>query len=246
MDLKHITILLTIALAPTLSQRILPDALKSILQDMLLPRTTGQAIQFMTSAAGKKMGLPNLPTVKRRFAISDTVPRTVVRNGAVPNEVIMRRPNDMAPRKNIIIQKSNNQIVVPKNMVIQRANERVLTKQVIVNGNDGTQKKILVRKGNDLPKRVIVKNGNDFTFRVPPQMRPTEVVQQKVLVNQPNVAEFVTLPQQKLYGCAANPSLPAASPVSAMASLTSNDLPPAIPQSRGQFLRKIPIPPPTV
>ncbi|XP_032525109.2 uncharacterized protein LOC116776115 [Danaus plexippus] len=44
-----------------------------------------------------------------------------------------------------------------------------------------------------------------------------------------------------------SPFLPAASPVSAMAPPTSNLLPPVIPsQNRHHFLRKIPIPPPTL
>lgn len=44
-----------------------------------------------------------------------------------------------------------------------------------------------------------------------------------------------------------SPFLPAASPISAWAPPTSNLLPPVIPgQSRTQFLRKVPIPPPTL
>lgn len=44
-----------------------------------------------------------------------------------------------------------------------------------------------------------------------------------------------------------NPFLPAASPISALSPPTSNLLPSAFPmQSRGHFLRKIPIPPPTL
>ncbi|CAH0717140.1 unnamed protein product, partial [Brenthis ino] len=44
-----------------------------------------------------------------------------------------------------------------------------------------------------------------------------------------------------------SPFLPSASPISAWAPPTSNLLPPVIPsQSRSQFLRKVPIPPPTL
>ncbi|CAH2249605.1 uncharacterized protein LOC120625418 [Pararge aegeria] len=70
-----------------------------------------------------------------------------------------------------------------------------------------------------------------------------------------NMPELISMPipAQERFECPyaspkalVNPFLPAASPVSALAPPTSNSLPPATLQGRSQFLRKIPIPPPTL
>lgn len=77
-------------------------------------------------------------------------------------------------------------------------------------------------------------------------LNPPMVIQNMPEIRMPNVLERFESP------CASpralvNPFLPAASPVSALAPPNSNLLPPvSFQQSRSNFLRKIPIPPPTL
>lgn len=266
MQSTHLALLLLITLAPSLSQKLTSNALTSLLQDILSPTNTEQVIQVLSAAANNNRGVANAPRiVNRRFAIADNVPRSVIRTEG-PNRMaqLVLEPQDTCLKKNVLVQNSNNvvaqngnRMVLPKNVVLHRRNEAVLPKNVIIqNGREVAGRNVMVRK-NETPKRVIVQ---DNEYAVVPQMRTPEVVQQKVFVNpqfpsevqqkimisQPQMTEYVALPQKQFFMPNDNPFLPAASPVSALAAASSCSLPPVMPQSRGQFLRKIPIPPPTL
>ena len=89
---------------------------------------------------------------------------------------------------------------------------------------------------------------------VPAPSIPAAPLPMPVAALQPEILYPLPLLQEKCSCCSCaspaplvSPFLPAASPVSAWAPPTSNLLPPVIPnQSRTHFLRKVPIPPPTL
>lgn len=90
----------------------------------------------------------------------------------------------------------------------------------------------------ELPKQIVQK----VAPRTPIQYNPRLLEAQQLLPTayQPPKVAYESCPQQSNV----NPFLPAASPISPFAS--TNFLPPTPCQSKGHFLRKIPIPPPTL
>lgn len=271
MQLTHLLVILSIMLAPSQGQKLTPNAVTSLLQGILSPKNTEQVMQMLSTAAHKKRALSNVPgTNNRRVAVTD-VPNTVLITEA-PNGMthLVQIPSEKCMKKNVMVQNPNNviiqngnQMILPKNMVVQRRPGTVLPKNVVIqNGGEATLPRNVVVRKNEMPRRVVVQNDN-FAVRLP-QMRVSEVVQQNVLIPQPKVAEYVPMRQEKVlisqpkvteYVTASqqrgpvrneNPFLPAASPISPLTALSSSGIPTATPQSRGQYLRKIPIPPPTI
>ncbi|KAJ8707229.1 hypothetical protein PYW08_011363 [Mythimna loreyi] len=245
MQFTYLLAILSITLTPSLNQKLTPNAVTSLLQGLLSSKNTGPVMQMLSSAANKKRPLSNVPkTISRRYVIAENMPKTVLESEALDRMThVVERPSEKCIKKNIMVQnpvqviQNGNQMVLPKNMVVQRRLETVLPKNVIIqNGGEvSLPRNVIVRK-NEMPRRLV--QNHDFTIKVP------EIVQQKVLRTQPT--DYVTVPQQKVLIRSENPFLPAASPVSPLTALSSSGLPPAGSRSRGQFLRKIPIPPPTI
>uniref|UniRef100_A0A2A4K0Q8 Uncharacterized protein n=1 Tax=Heliothis virescens TaxID=7102 RepID=A0A2A4K0Q8_HELVI len=229
MQLNHIALLLSIALTPALSVRLPANSLNSLFQGIMSPQSTEQTLQALTLGTNKRVE----PAVTRRFAVINKLPRTVMTKE--PRKIIALVPNTEKIGLQNVLHKSNAiASKKPKTVVIQRKVETVTPKNVI----DETQivRNVLLRN-DEAPKRVIVQK------RVP---QVKKEVQQKVLIAQPKATEYVKVPQKKIAVQNGNSHLPAASPVSPMAASLSSALKSAMPKSRGQFLRKIPIPPPTM
>ncbi|CAB3241625.1 unnamed protein product [Arctia plantaginis] len=195
-------------------------------------------------------------------------PRTAAVQKAMPSKVVMQRPNEVISPKNAVVQNTmpntqvvqkQNEFIMPMNIVMQKANEATpknivikkpeVTKRVLVQKPEVSNRRILVQKGNEIPmlRSLVLQNGNAVPSphtlvmamnEVPQVLKPVaEINTSRVVVQQPRIVEYAS---EKVV--ASNPYLPVASPGSSLTSTMFN----AVPQSKGQFLRKIPIPPPTI
>ncbi|CAD0206754.1 unnamed protein product [Chrysodeixis includens] len=158
----------------------------------------------------------NIQKPIRRFAITD-LPKTVK---AEPRKIIIQNVNGLPyPNNNVVIKNFNT--VPQRNVILHKgAGDRVVINQTpVLKPVEGVPKTVVVRK--EIPKRVVVNEGVIKPQVVAKQVPQKVVVKETKTVYPVKTKQVMPLP----------PLVKVATP---------------LPQSRGQFLRKYPIPPPTI
>ncbi|KAJ0170319.1 hypothetical protein K1T71_014247 [Dendrolimus kikuchii] len=248
-----ISILLLTKINPIQCQnQVIPrNIMASVLQDVLSPANTENAIQMIKMAAAstnRRLTSPELSIPVQTYVQRgrDIPPRLVTNEMQVPvrianemqvpvrmaNEIQMpvrmaneiqvpiRVPNEITP--NIILQQSPVRTVMPNELILQD-------------------------RSNDMQRIVVNEIGMPVQKMYMPEKQMSSVID-TCMKRMPQMPMMNYLPEDVLPRMPvgmANPFMPAASPISAFLPSTLGSLP--LPtQARGQFLRKIPIPPPTL
>lgn len=183
--------------------------------------------------------------VQQNMVVQNDMPRRILvqkaNEGTGPMNVLMQNGKEVVATNKIIVKKPElgmpnkvlikNPEVVNRNILVQKGKEIPMMKNLVLTANAATPNNM------GAPKTVLVQNSN-----MAPQIKTVSEINviPETLLKQPKIVEIVA--KEKVG--AVNPFLPAASPVSPLAAIAATTN--SGPQPRGQFLRKIPIPPPTI
>lgn len=272
--LLYITAIITLTSCQKIPAHAITSIMQDILSPKNTEHLA-QLIQGTASGRMQEFQMPNkrniiqeasLPRhLTRNEVIQEVaIPRTSTVRKTTPAKVVMQRPNEVVLPNAKAIQK-HDEFVMPISMVMQRSNDlpssrHIIIKKpecatqnnVLVQKPEVSNRRILVQKANEIPmlRSMILPNGNAVasqvgvpqtvvvaTNNVPQVARPIAEINTSSIVQQPRVVAYTAENVMT-----SNPYLPVASPGSSLTSAMTN----GVPQSRGQFLRKIPIPPPTI
>lgn len=271
MEVRHIVLpFIFISLSTKTSAQCQNGALSknliaSALQDILSSSNTESAMQMLRMATGqnRKTLIPEAPvpartvlpkaveTIPMQAFMKNDIPRAIVTNEmpcAMRNKDLrILRPTEMVmPR--VIASNEVAAFMNPNEMVMPRvvANNdmrafmdpyetRIQNKDILIGPSEIVMPRAIRYIMPDAYERQIYGKAISDQY--------SKAFENRMMNYSPMMGEEVLCPCAQ--SSVVNPFLPIASPVSAFSPTTSNNLPPPT-QGRSQYLRKIPIPPPTL